>query len=88
MTADPAIAAAQRAAQAGRLTPGLMIPSESSLEFGVLAAREFAAPLRKLHKRIDGFVVSWCSHCRDEYGHFQDWPCATAKLIYPEDELT
>ena len=58
-----------------------------SPEFPVAAAREALAPIRALHRpgrecKCDECEVDvWCDHC----GHA--WPCPTAKLCYPSDEL-
>ncbi|QGJ87607.1 hypothetical protein SEA_FAITH5X5_53 [Gordonia phage Faith5x5] len=35
----------------------------------------------------DGGPQKVCAECLDEEGSNIDWPCATARLIYPEDDL-
>lgn len=53
----------------------------------IAAVREAFAPIRALHqpgrecKCGDCEVDVWCEHC----GHA--WPCPTARLCYPSDEL-
>lgn len=37
--------------------------------------------------REDGGPYKACSGCFDEDGSDIDWPCETAKLLYPEEEL-
>lgn len=71
---DPAIEAAQRAAQLEPPIWGL----------ATVAAREMAAPLRDLHKPYSPLWpegVTDCDHCETP------WPCDTAKLIYSTEEL-
>lgn len=81
---DPAIEAAQRQAEKSRLVSGLIIPSESTHEFGVLTAREALKPIRELHYPREGSVSAMypdpLCNCGD------DWPCDTAKLIYTTEE--
>ncbi|MBM7280333.1 hypothetical protein JTZ10_21550 [Gordonia rubripertincta] len=74
MTAEPAIAAAQRVNGTHNMT-------RRDMRFAITAAREALAPLRKLHTRRQKMHNVICDECRSY------WPCATAKLIYPEDEL-
>lgn len=63
-------------------------------QLAVAAAREALAPLRELHKPVTtpiwwfpaaahGGTYTHCEHCQTA----NDWPCDTAKLIYPEGEL-
>lgn len=83
---DPAVEAAQRAWDAG--FPGY--PRDAGL---IAAAREALAPLRELHRPFDRRTSIYpipndphtvvCNHCLGPI----DWPCATARLIYREDEL-
>lgn len=119
MTADPAIAAAQRAWDEGGQGHGFQHATEADLMID--AAREALAPLRELHRPThhylhatgscihdehdtfetadgdhvccdctddDGGPRKACAECLDEDGSSIDWPCATAKLIHPESELT
>lgn len=76
---DPAVEAAQRAWSHGK--------ERLVVAFAATAAREALAPLRELHQKTHMYF-SWgrddklmCGECGDA------WPCATAKLIYREDEL-
>lgn len=74
---DPAVEAAQRAWEKNKI--------HSFTVQRVNAAREALAPLRELHKEIVWYPgqsdKTICSECK------LFWPCATAKLIYPDDEL-
>ncbi|QDH92344.1 hypothetical protein SEA_SPOOKY_78 [Gordonia phage Spooky] len=84
MTADPAIAAAMRAM--------LTVESPTVRDTAIAAAREALAPLRKLHRKRRAGGETYCAECCHIIGDgyeltYQSWPCATAKLIYPEDEL-
>jgi hypothetical protein len=82
---DPAVAAAQRV---WTIFYGKELdrdnPIASSL---IVGAREVLKPIRELHKPYfdDGDLApgrGWvCPHDWD------NWPCATAKLIYSADEL-
>lgn len=56
----------------------------------ISAAREALKPIRELHRRFDRSTLEYtlddrvvCSHC---WGPV-DWPCATARLVYPQEEL-
>lgn len=81
---DPAVEAATRAVQARGYGD---IPAQ----YMVFAAREALAPIRELHQAgepfeddneyVRGIWVTNCRECRD------DWPCATARLVYSSDEL-
>ena len=77
---DPAIEAAQRHVYT--------LPFESRLDGAdlVAAAREALAPIRELHRRNDR---GECSHCisPQDAAWGAIWPCETARLVYPEDEL-
>lgn len=81
MTAsDPAVAAAFRVAEdwVGPYDIGV----------GVAAAREALAPLRELHKPTSDYSgASVCDHCLGDDTLSAPWPCATAKLVYPPEEL-
>jgi hypothetical protein len=87
--ADPAEEAARSAFQD-------QWPDQGDLEFrhsiegrfGVAAAREALAPLKDIHRPFtrnytggDGRTV--CHHCLGPV----DWPCLTARMVYPEEEL-
>lgn len=117
MTADPAIAAAQRAMSNPEVEAAWI---DGGNDLAIAAAREALAPLRELHWPThhylhatgacihdhdtfetangdhvccdctddDGGPRKVCAECLDEDGSSIDWPCATAKLIYPESELT
>ena len=88
MTArDPAVEAAQRAWSAEGWGGELEL-SEGHL--AIAAAREALAPIRNLHRPLDRSRLPYstdnrvvCNHCLGPI----DWPCATARLIYPEGEL-
>jgi hypothetical protein len=71
---DPAVEAAQRAKRA--------YPNYQHRE--VASAREALEPIRKLHQRIGGplTISDNCTSCNCF------WPCATAWLVYREEELT
>lgn len=83
---DPAIEAAQRAT-GGRVSH-LVGPGRYALR----GAREMADPIRELHRPDAGHspececglapgALPNCLGCSD------DWPCATAKLVYSSEEL-
>lgn len=74
---DPAIEASQRA-WAAIAHDNMMIPTEVT----IAAAREALRPIRELHfehKRVGQW--EWTCKCG------RIWPCATAKLIYSDEEL-
>lgn len=88
MTADPAIAAAQRAWDEGGQGHGFQHATEADLMID--AAREALAPLRARHRAAYGFKLprrkgdrpeTFCETCQVK------WPCDDARDIYPEDEL-
>lgn len=78
MTADPAVAAWERAA------------AKTSPLDALAAAREALAPLRARHRAGYGFKLprrkgdrpeAFCEACHVK------WPCEDATYLYPEDEL-
>lgn len=75
---DPAVEAAKRV---GKTLPYGFFSRLTSSDL-IATAREALAPLRELHQKTiceeDGPL---CFECESE------WPCATARLIYREDEL-
>ncbi|ORA92932.1 hypothetical protein BST32_01810 [Mycobacteroides abscessus subsp. massiliense] len=79
---DPAIEAAQRAANEFFAPIGTV--REAAM---VAAAREMAKSVQELHKPEPGPLIHddtpWtcCADCGDE------WPCETAKRVYPSSEL-
>lgn len=54
------------------------------------AARKVLAPLKELHRPVKYHPARKpvCHTCWDVDGDYHRWPCPTAKLIYPESELT
>ena len=71
--------------------------------FGVDAAREALKPIRELHKPEWSSCLDHCcsgENCKrrtricaggcDEWvnDNYDFWPCATARLVYTEEELT
>lgn len=83
---DPAVEAAQRAFD--RLAPdwaGVSVSRSARGQAYIAVAREALAPIRALHRRCRDCVVK-PAHCED-CGPDRDWPCATAKLIYPSEDL-
>lgn len=85
---DPAIEAAQRALDG---MPALSEPMEQPVfkallsDVGAAAAREMAKSVQELHHAevIETPDDKWLG-CR-ECG--ADWPCETAKRVYPSEEL-
>ncbi|SHX32257.1 Uncharacterised protein [Mycobacteroides abscessus subsp. bolletii] len=87
---DPAISAAQRAIEA---MPASAEPMEQPVfkallsDVGAAAAREIAKSVQELHKPETRYAfpdnIPWacCSECGGE------WPCETAKRVYPTEEL-
>lgn len=81
---DPSIDAAQRAWTAEGWGDGPLSMSEGHL--AEAAARERAKSVQELHKpvtRTDYTDERWveCTSCCG------DWPCETAKRVYPSSEL-
>lgn len=83
MTADPAIAAAQRAMSNPEVEAAWI---DGGNDLAIAAAREALAPLRELHQPSDD-ECRCCKHCIECGSIGMGWPCDTAKLIYPESEL-
>ncbi|MFT4088970.1 MAG: hypothetical protein QM658_17800 [Gordonia sp. (in: high G+C Gram-positive bacteria)] len=82
MLSDPAVEAAQRAwmTQTGSTVPDLYFAIDLLHRQEINAAREALAPIRDLHRPerpTARLSTTHCVHCLD------DWPCATAQLIYP-----
>lgn len=80
---DPAVVAAQRAWDA--LPEQSYATREQVME---AAAREMAKSVQELHKPEPGYGINddgipWtsCAECGCE------WPCETAKRVYPSEEL-
>lgn len=98
---DPAVEAAQRAWEMDRepddvrRTFNQVSDGNFVKKLTVAAAREMAAPIRALHKPSEGCgntshtnPSAMCPECALVCGHCGlDWPCDTARLIYPESEL-
>ena len=74
---DPAVEAAKRAWPWQPATQ----PSIPPLQLAEAAAREALAPIREMHRKEPGGHWPKCHECR------YAWPCATAYLVYREDEL-
>ncbi|QLF83867.1 hypothetical protein SEA_MOOSEHEAD_58 [Gordonia phage Moosehead] len=83
MSSDPAVNAAQRAKHPAW---AFIDPPGAAEDIAIRAAREALAPLRPLHQpftvRGHGGDRVECQRCLG-----RPWPCATARLIYPEDDL-
>ena len=92
MNHDPAVEAARRMMVKARLMEPEWTPSPGA----VGAAREALAPIRELHRPMtaDEQVDSWpgwirgdlCAECTSDDTPAM-WPCPTAKLAYPSEEL-
>ncbi|QMU23438.1 hypothetical protein [Gordonia rubripertincta] len=90
MTADPAIAAAQRvwASAPKRRTGWDEWQNNPFGQLSIQSAREALAPLRANHQKVQRPDGSYrCTSCRDAYGAHADWPTGTDRLLYSEDEL-
>ena len=80
---DPAVEAADRRAFSLLYGYGPRLRRDDL----IAAAREALAPIRALHTRagiqlmLDGQRYTICDHCE------MPWPCATAELAYPSEEL-
>lgn len=96
VSSDPAVEAAARAWH-DRYGDRLVGVEESAAHNGVgeltiAAARAALAPLRKLHRKRRAGGETYCLECCHIIGSgyeltYQSWPCATAKLVYPAEEL-
>jgi hypothetical protein len=97
---DPAVAAAQRAWEAvhphGSVTlAAKAYGDDAAASIVIAAAREALKPIRELHAPHWSNCINACcsgEQCKhrsrlcggcDEY-----WPCATARLVYAEEELS
>ena len=78
---DPAVEAVKRVKHPAW---AFIHPLGAVEDIAELAVREALAPLRELHQRQHGI----CVECWWSDGTPMDWPCATARLIYPSEELT
>ena len=82
---DPAVEASVRTHRKMLAAMGIDVPQgqEMSTSWEIAAAREALAPLRELHGAVwDDEDQMWrCEH------EGLEWPCATARLIYPGEEL-
>lgn len=85
MTADPAIAAAQRYWQS--VDPH-WTGNEDDMGFAIAsgAAREALAPIRDLHQPAREGAWLVCAHC-SAGASLVRWPCDTAELAYTDHEL-
>lgn len=80
---DPAVEAAQRAEHPAW---AFVDPPGAAKDIAERAAREALTPIRELHKcgLTDNPYYpndTECVECQE------DWPCATARLVYAEEEL-
>ncbi|WPH57690.1 hypothetical protein [Mycobacterium phage WXIN] len=79
---DPAFLAAQRAIAHHYAVSVEPTPSE------VCAAREALKPIRAKHRPVTYINRQRCCvTCFDSAGKPHLWPCPTAPLIYPSEEL-
>lgn len=84
---DPAGEAARRAWESEGWPVDELVEERKDYWLAVAAAREALAPLRKLHRMVSK-RNGWSGHYEDICIHCQDlWPCDTAKLVYPNEEL-
>ncbi|RPA65773.1 hypothetical protein EF294_03285 [Gordonia oryzae] len=79
---DPAVEAAWRAFGALWPDQGHFEFDFDSKDYALLTAREMAAPIRELHKPRGSGRFQECIECHTP------WPCATARLVYTEEELS
>ena len=85
---DPAVEAARRVWARDHIGP-VLAPAEAMED----AAREALAPIRELHVPVracsnpehEWAECGGCEICCDHCGDL--WPCDTAKLSYPQEEL-
>lgn len=95
MSGDPAVDAAQAAFLEQWPEQG-EFEFRHSIEgqFGRDAAREALKPIRELHRKRNGRAIGFgdmpnedfCNEC-STMGQHVPWPCATARVVYPESEL-
>ncbi|WP_457214022.1 hypothetical protein [Mycobacteroides abscessus] len=92
---DPSIEAAQRAWHANSDNDGgdpqLGFDDRRVWDTAVSAAREMAKSVQELHKRVVA-AVWWHIDPEDPTVYIQcscgsEWPCETAKRVYPSEEL-
>lgn len=85
---DPVIEAARRAWDARDPLEGIAyVPGDRGIwtpEAMEAAASEAFKTVRELHHKTDD---GYCAECVSECGDNVDWPCVTAKRIYPIKEL-
>lgn len=79
VSSDPAVDAAER-------VNGTLNMTRRDMRFAIAAAREFAAPLREIHKPRTRHIEAWgaetkCASC------LVFWPCPSARLLYSDAEL-
>lgn len=86
---DPAFAAATRAVETSHEWPKINYYDL------VTAAHEALKPIRELHKPAWSNCINACcsgEQCPNRYracgSDDEEWPCATARLVYSEDELS
>lgn len=90
---DPAVEATRRAWEAHGWPSARFDTAMTITALPIAAAREALAQIRELHKMIPpnpGYRddVACCSHCLDATGASSaPWPCDTARLAYPSEEL-
>ena len=91
---DPAVEAARRAWAGSTVAP--YPESIYATQLMESAAREALTPIRELHKPTVAYGFAgevddtYCESCAKEvYGDlmYQQWPCATARLVYTTEEL-
>ena len=73
---DPAVEAARRVWARDHIGP-VLAPAEAMED----AAREALKPIRDLHWKKGPIDGPYCAH------DCHDWPCDTARLAYPQEEL-
>lgn len=82
---DPAQEAARRATTQAHGFERPKIPA-----LALASAREALNPIRELHRPVNahgtGRIV--CGVCWDSMSDYMRWPCATARLVYSEEELS
>lgn len=86
VSSDPAEEAAKRACGPHRVSPYV-----GPGRYAMRGAREALAPLRELHRHGECPENDLCElpdHLSLCVTCCRPWPCATAKLVYPAEELT